>query len=114
MDYGITEFEFWDMTIDELIRAIESKQRIHKREMQEKATFDYMLADLIGRSIGRMYSSSATMPDIDKVYPYLFDDKQVEEAKQQKQDEASALNFKLFAESFNQKFKKKESDAIDE
>lgn len=106
LDYGISEHDFWDMTIAELTRAIASKKRIQKQQAQEKASFDYILADLIGRSISRLYSSSATVPEIAEVYPSLFDSKEIEEEKQEKRDELSILRFKQFAQSYNKKFKK--------
>lgn len=106
LDYGISEHDFWDMTIAELARAIASKKRIQKQQAQEKASFDYILADLIGRSISRLYSSSATVPEIAEVYPSLFDSKEIEEEKQEKRDELSILRFKQFAQSYNKKFKK--------
>ena len=73
LDYGISEYDFWNMTIAELTRAIASKKRIQKQQAQEKASFDYILADLIGRSIGRLYSNSTHLPDISEIYPTLFD-----------------------------------------
>ena len=94
------------MTIAELARAIASKKRIQKQQAQEKASFDYILADLIGRSISRLYSSSATIPEIAEVYPSLFNSKEIEEKKQKKKDELSVLRFKQFAQSYNKKFKK--------
>ena len=103
---GISEYDFWNFTLAELIRAVDSKKRIQKEEARNKANFDYLLADLIGRSVSRVYSSSATMPTIDAVYPSLFDSEEVQEIKQQKKDELSALRFKHFAESHNRKFKK--------
>ena len=86
MDYGIKESEFWEMSIDELIRAINSKKRIIKQKAQERANFDYILADLIGRSIGRLYSNQMSLPEISEAYPNLFDSQKTEEAK----DELSA------------------------
>lgn len=106
LDYGISEYDFWNMTIAELTRAIASKKRIQKQQAQEKASFDYILADLIGRSISRLYSSSATVPEIAEVYPSLFDSKEIEEEKQEKRNELSILRFKQFAQSYNKKFKK--------
>lgn len=64
----------------------------------------YHLADLIGRSVSRILNSSNTMPDISEVYPTLFDSEAIKQKKQEKQAELSALRFKLFAQSFNQKF----------
>lgn len=103
LDYGITEFDYWNMTIAELNRAIESKQRIKRIEDQEKATFDYTLANLIGKSISRIYSSSATYPDISEVYPSLFDSEEIQEQKQKQKDELSILRFKQFAQAHNSK-----------
>lgn len=105
LDYGITEFDFWNMTLAELERAIESKKRMEKLRAQEKASFDYILADLIGRSVGRIYSSATKIPEISEVYPSLFEEKIFEEKKQEKQAELSALRFKQFANSYNKKFK---------
>lgn len=106
LDYGIAEYDYWNMTLAEAIRAIESKKRVEKLRAQEKASYDYILADLIGRSVSRIYSSSARMPTIQEVYPSLFDDAEIEEQKQQKKMELSALRFKMFAQSHNNKIKK--------
>lgn len=76
-----------------------------KREAQEKAAADYILADLIGYSVARIYSSSARYPDINSVYPNLFNNDQVEEIKSAQKQELSALRFKQFAQSYNKKFK---------
>jgi hypothetical protein len=92
------------MTLAELTRAIESKRRIQKREAQERASYDYILADLIGRSISRLYSSSATMPEIENIYPSLFDEKKIEEIKSNKKAELSAIRFKQFAKFHNEKY----------
>lgn len=92
------------MTLAELIRAIDSKKRVEVQKAKEKACYDYILADLIGRSIARVYSSSANLPHISEVYPSLFDNEEVEEQRQQKKDEMSAIRFKQFAQSFNKKF----------
>ncbi len=93
------------MTIGELERAIASKQRIELLHAKERATYDYILADLFGRSMARIYSSSAKMPEISEAYPNLFSTKEVEEKRQEQRDELSALRFKLFAEAYNKKSK---------
>ena len=93
------------MTIAELSRATESIKRVEKVRLQEKATLDYLLGDLVGRSIARIYSSSAKYPEIAEIYPTLFDSQEIEEARAEKQAELSALRFRLFANSHNEKFK---------
>ena len=86
------------MTIAELNRLITSK----KRREQRKASFDYVLADLIGRSVARVYNSANTMPTLS---PTLFNKEEEEEKIQEQKDELSALRFKQFAQSFNKNFK---------
>ena len=105
LDYGINEYEFWNMTIAELNRLVESKKRIKKQQAQEKASYDYILADLIGRSVSRIYNSANNMPDISTVYPTLFNDKEIEQQKAEKRMELSALRFRQFAQSFNNRIK---------
>lgn len=94
------------MTLAELDRAIKSKIRVKKRQDQEKAAFDYILADLIGRSIARIYSSSAKLPEITEIYTTLFDSQELQEKKQEQLEELSALRFKQFAQAYNKKFNK--------
>lgn len=106
LDWGISEAEFWNSTLAELTRLIDSKKRIQKREAQEKAHFDYILADLIGRSIARIHSSSNKLPDIADVYPTLFDVEEARMKRQEKKDELSVLRFKQFAQSYNKQFNK--------
>lgn len=105
LDYGINECDFWNMSLAELNRAIASKKRIYKLQAQENATYDYILADLIGRSISRVYNSANKMPDIGAVYPSIFDSKEIKESKAQKKLELSALRFRQFAQSYNNKYK---------
>lgn len=94
------------MTIAELGRLIKSKERIAKREAKEKATYDYILADLVGRSVARLYGSGNRLPQIYEVYPSLFDEDEINTQIQEQKAELSALRFKQFANSFNQKFRK--------
>lgn len=106
LDMGITEAEFWSMTIGELKRVFESRARIDKLRAQEKATFDYTLAELIGRSIARLYNSANHMPDISDVYPTLFNSQELKKDRQERQAELSALRFKQFAQAYNENFNK--------
>lgn len=97
------------MTISEITRMAKSKQRTTITESKERAMFDYLLADLIGKSISRIYSNSARMPELYEVYPSLFEQEDIEEKKQEQRDTLSALRFKQFAQSYNKRFKKEEA-----
>lgn len=92
------------MSIAELQRVFKSKRRVSKIEAKERASYDYILADLVGRSIGRFYSSSNKFPSIEDAYPSLFDSQEIQEQKAAKRQELSILRFKQFTESFNKKF----------
>lgn len=93
------------MTLAEINRAVEAKKKIQKEELQMRASMDYNLADLIGRSIARLYSSTAQMPTLAEAYPSLFSKKEEEQRIQEKKHELSALRFKQFVQSFNKQFK---------
>ncbi len=92
------------MTLAEVIRAIESHNRVKRAESQEKASFDYLLADLIGRSVSRIYGSSNKMPQLYECYPSLFDAENIETQRKQKKDELSAIRFRQFANAYNKKY----------
>ena len=92
------------MTISEVERAMLSRKRVLEREVRQKANFDYILADLIGRSVGRIYSSTTNIPDIYTVYPSLFNSQEIEEEKAQRQAELSTIRFRLFAKAHNDKY----------
>lgn len=106
LDCGISELDFWNMTIGELIRAVESKNRVDKLRLKEKATFDYLLAMLIGANVGRHLSNSVEVPTIEEIYSFVFEDKakQKEEEKQALKNELSALRFKQYADFHNKKY----------
>lgn len=110
LDSGISESDFWNMTLGEVERAFKSKKRIQEAHEKEKAIYDYILADLIGRSVARTQSSANKMPDISEAYPWLFSSQEIEEKKQEKKDELSAIRFKLFVSSFNKKFQEVAKD----
>ena len=93
------------MTFGEVFRAIESYHRTKMQEQREQAYFDYILADLIGRSVARTQHASNKMPEIEKAYPTLFNNEEIQEQRKQNQAELSALRFKQFANSHNKRFK---------
>lgn len=96
------------MTFAEVHRAIESYNRVYIAEEKRKATNDYILADLIGRSVSRIYNSSNKMPALYEAYPSLFE-KEVEERKiQERKDALSAARFRQFVQLTNKKFKEGE------
>lgn len=105
LDWGISEQDFWNMTIGELERLADSKQRIEKYKAKERATFDYTLALLIGKAV-QGSSEEHPFPDLYEVYPDLFfeEAKKRQEDLEERQAQLSAIRFIQFAESFNSRF----------
>ena len=114
LDYGISEFDFWNMTLREIENCIKSRLRVRKIEAQEKATYDYIQATLIIKGVGIALGSKEEFPTVEEVYPGIFEEivEQKQDELQQKKDELSALRFKQFAQSYNKRFEEvpKESD----
>ncbi len=102
------------MTIGEVTRAVKSKARVLEAEQRKRASLEYIQADLIGRSISRIYNSANKMPTINEVYPALFTKDEVQKQIQIKKDEVSALRFRQFANSFNKSFKEGGKKTINE
>ena len=99
------------MTIAEVIRAVESNNRITRWEAQAKATNDYILASMIVRGVGIAMGSKQTFPTLEEVYSGLFNNSQEEEQQKKRQiqkNNLSTLRFLQFAQSYNQRFKKQE------
>lgn len=110
LDIGIAEWKFWDMTLAELERYIASYKRVQKRKAQDRALADYRLADLIGYSMARLYSSKAKYPEIYDVYPAIFDREAIEEAREKEHNKKTFEWLKQFADSFNNIDSKEDKD----
>ena len=111
LDCGLSEQEFWNMTIGELDRYLSSRQRQELHRLKERATMDYTLALLIGRAFGGS-SEENPYPELYEVYPALFleETERREEEKTKQQAQLSAIRFIQFAESFNAKFDKEANE----
>ena len=98
---GLNESDYWNMTIAEIQRWIEGATWRYK----SKAQFDYVLADLIGISTARVISKEAKYPDIEDVYPSLFE----REEKPIVKDDTMTISqnrFLAFAQAHNARIQK--------
>lgn len=100
------------MTIAEVDRAVQSANRLIKREAQDKAGYDYILANLIVKGVSILLGEKTTMPSLEDVYGDVVRDVKATEAQQdkvnQQKTELSSLRFKQFAEAYNKAFNAKE------
>lgn len=108
LDLGISEFDFWNMTLREIENYARSKQRVRRMENQEKATYDYIQATLIIKGVGLVLGSKEEFPSVEQAYPGVFEDlvEKKQEELQEKKNKLSALRFRQFAQSYNNKFVK--------
>lgn len=98
------------MTPGEVVRLIQSRIRLRRLEAQERASYDYILAQLIIKGVGMTLGSKGQYPTVEEAYPGLFDElaeKREEEIRQQKMN-LSILRFRQFAQSYNNKLGHKE------
>ena len=109
LDYGITERDYWEMTPKEVIRAVNSKVKVRRKKKKKKATYDYILAQLITKGISITLGAKDGFPEIQEVYKGVFDDviEEYEQKKMESKANVSAVRFKQFAQAFNNKFKNK-------
>lgn len=101
MDLGLPEREFWEMTLAELERFFKSKARVLKTQERKQASYDYILADLIGRSVARVYNSSNKMPSISEAYPSLFTEEEVKERRAELNRQRFMVGLQQFAHTHN-------------
>jgi hypothetical protein len=108
LEIGVSELEFWDMTIAECNRLIIAYNKRQKKASQERACADYMLATVLTKNISVVLSGKGQMPTLREAYPELFDEliQEEEEKMAEKKATLSALRFKQFAQSYNERFNK--------
>ena len=95
------------MTLGEVQREVRSKIKVQKIEARERASFDYIQAQLITKGVSMVLGDKSEYPKLEEVYPGLFDEV-IEESKAKAQEyktNLSALRFKQFAQSHNKNFK---------
>lgn len=71
-------------------------------KQQERAYFDYRLADIIGVSIGRLFDKEVNLPSHYEVYPELFD-----APPKSPMEDISVARFMQFAGAHNLKMKQR-------
>ena len=100
---GLPEKEFWEMTKAEVERYLEGAVW----RMKSKAQFDYLLADLFGVSVARVFDSKLEFPPVEKVYSFLFENnvQKTEDNEEAIRMENSVNRFMEFALKHNAKLR---------
>lgn len=93
------------MTLAEIDRAIESKQRVLTLNQKQQASFIYTLADLIGFSVARIHNSNNKMPPISEVFPQYFNSEEEQERIEKNKIERFKAQLMQFSNSHNSKMR---------
>ena len=94
------------MTLAEVVRW--EKGAIFR--LKSKAQFDYILADLIGISVGSKFSDKIEYPTFEKAYSGLFDEQKEEHNNEEIIAQNNVNRFMEFALRHNAMMKKGEED----
>ena len=106
---GMTHVQFWEATYGEIIDLLNAHNKNKKEELQQEASMNYQLANLIGVSVGRLMDKKAKMPSLEEAYPTLFEKKE-EKTKEPPQQDWRIFKARMmqYAGAHNNKQKKKE------
>ena len=104
MSIGMREEDFYNSTIKQITRYVESYNKQQENQLQEKAFFDYQLANLIGMSVARLLSKDAKFPSFEKAYPFINKEAKTE-VDEEWEMEVQHNRLREWAEQINKKFK---------
>lgn len=91
------------MDLNEVRRAMNAAIERHKEEMREKAMFVYSLAELINLGTARALGGKGDWPEIEEVFPSLFDAEKMQEERRLQKGQRFAEQFKAYAEAWNER-----------
>lgn len=108
MSIGMREEDFYNSTLTQVTRYVEAHNKQQENQMQEKAYFDYQLANLIGMSVARLLSKNAKYPEFEKAYPFINQSSKSKETDEDWQMEVQRNRLREWAEQMNRKFNEDE------
>lgn len=92
------------MTFGEVSRAVDSFMRTHKLKQKEKAINSYILANMIGVSVGMRLGGKGQFPKIEKFYPNLFEEEEQKQIELDAKTKLSVARFRSFAIQYNKRY----------
>lgn len=70
---GMSEAVFWELTPGAVTRFLKAKNARRKRDLQTEAAMLHTHANLIGASVGRLFSKGSKFPTVEESFPGIFD-----------------------------------------
>ena len=110
MSIGMREEDFYNSTLSQITRYVESHCEHKQNELQERAYFDYILATLIKTAIGGVIDKKVKFPTLEKAYPFISkdNDKETDESWEMEKQHLKLLEW---AEQMNKKFEVKQKES---
>lgn len=109
LQLGLTEAEFNRMTLAEVKRWIDAHEKCRLRELKEQAMIEYISVDLIGVSVGRLFTKDVSYPQFTEAFASLFTEeeiKQIEEDRLKAKREETIARMKAMAKAHNDRLEK--------
>lgn len=110
MDIGLSEREFWRMTLAELMHYFQSRKRQIERDRKERATFDYIQARIIGAVFAATQDRRNKVPTLEEAYAELFDTPEERQRRADREAELFAARFIQFAQAHNERLANRKGD----
>lgn len=96
---GLSIPEFWDLTCSEIIIYVRAVNEEKLEDMRVQARMVHTLGDLVGLASW----SNEPYPQIEDVFPELFDAVEQKEERQEQEAMLERDKWLVFAESFNRR-----------
>lgn len=109
MSIGMREEDFYNSTLSQITRYVESHTEHQKNQLKEKAYFDYLLASLIRTVVDGLMDRRVKFPTLEKAYPFVAenDAKEVDESWEMEKQHLKLIEW---ANQMNSKFEKQEKE----
>ena len=91
------------MDFGEAVRAVKAAVERLKREMQWDAELVYRGAVLIDTAVNRQLGGKAKWPEIEDMFPGIFDAEKMKEQRELQKARAWGERFKAFANAWNER-----------
>lgn len=115
--YGLTEEQFYHLTIGEIRRLAESYYLNQRERLKEQAEMDYIQARVIASNISSILSDKNKPPLLEEVYGHLFTEDEIEKMKTSREEQRQErtrqeleANMLSWVEMMNAKIKNQTED----
>lgn len=103
LQIGLSVFDFWEMTLGEILISIKAYKSKKDFELKERAYMDYKLSMCISNSVARLFNEDNEPMSLLETYPELYKEEaeELEKEKIKNQLEIQKQNMIAFANSVN-------------